>query len=111
MTFDEAIVAAAPAFLATFGETITFQPSVLDRSITAIVTYIDDAAATDPVPRHRSPEANIKVRNDTTLGIATSEFVTNLKINMPARKGGTSRNWHLTKILHQDAAWVTYGAV
>lgn len=110
-TFDEAIIAAAPVFSATFGETITFQPASLARSITAIVTYIDDAAATPPVEQHRSPKATVKVRNDTTLGIATSEFDTNLKINMPARKGGTARDWILTGIVIQDAAFVTYGAV
>lgn len=110
-TFDAALIAARPAFLTTFGVAITFQPGVLDRSITAIVRYANDDGQVEPVVRHKSPIVHIKVANDSTLGIAADEFLadqSSLKVSLPPRKGATARQFHLARIVEQDAAFVTY---
>jgi hypothetical protein len=109
--FGEALTASRPAFLAMFGVDITFQPGVLDRAITAIVRYVTDAGKVEPVARLKSPRIHIKVANDSTLGIAANEFLANqtgLKVNLPPRKGATARDFHLAKIIAQNAASVTY---
>jgi len=102
------MAAGRAAFLAAFGQPVTFQPGTLDRAITAIIKYVTDDATVDPVLRHRSPLVHIKVANDATLGIAASEFADNQTVSVPPRSGATARVMQLARIVKADGIWVTY---
>lgn len=110
-TFGDALINARSALLDQFGVDATYQPGVLDRAITAIVRYPDDAGKVGTVMRHRSPIVQVKVANDSTLGIAASEFLadqTSKTISIPPRRGADARTFTLARIIMQDDAFVTY---
>ncbi len=106
--FDNAMAAAKDAFHYTFDETITYQPSVLDREINAKVSYPADDATVPPVQRHRSPDINIRVDNDSTTGISASEFEPGQTVSVPPRKGATAVTKHLSRIVKESLTFVTY---
>ena len=96
------------AFLAAFGQPVTFQPGTLDRVVTAIVKYVTDDATIDPIARHRSPLVQIKVANDATIGIAASEFSDNQTVTVPPRPGAAAGPKQLARIVKANGIWVTY---
>ncbi len=106
--FETTSAASRPVFLATFGSSIVYQPGVLDRSITAIVRYVQDDAAVVPGARHRSPKVRVKVANDATLGISASEFDDNQTVSVPPRPGAAARTMQLARIVYENNVWVTY---
>ena len=110
-TFGDALINARDAQLDHFGVDATYQPGVLDREITAIVRYIDDAGKVGPVARHKSSIVNVKVANDSTEGISADEFLadqTSKTISLPPRRGATARTFTLARILYQNDAFVTF---
>ena len=112
-TFGDALISARDAQLDHFGVDATYQPGVLDREITAIVRYTEDAGQVGPVSRHKSPIVNIKVANDSTEGISASEFLadqTSKTISVPPRRGADARTFTLARILIQNDAFVTFEA-
>lgn len=100
--------AARDDFLAIFGQTIIYDPSGVNRSITAIVKYIQDDESSQPVIRHKSPKVQIKVANDSTIGISAAEFGDNQIISVPPRPGATARNFNLARIVKCNGIWVTF---
>lgn len=102
------LTAARAVFLAEFGTAIVYQPGILDRSVMAIIKYIQDDANVPPIARHRSPEIQIRVANDPTVGIAASEFVSIQKVNVPPRPGAPPLVMHLARIVKATGVWVTY---
>jgi len=72
-----------------------------------IVRYVTDDGQVDPVVRHRSPIVNIKVANDSLLGISADEFVPGQEISIPPRKGAVARIFSLARIVKQDAGMIT----
>ncbi len=73
MSFDDLVKSDAPAFLATFGESIAVYPPVgAARQIRAIVTR-GPVAQTSPQTLGIAPKMLIEVANDSTIGIASSE--------------------------------------
>lgn len=105
--FDAILIANRPILLAQFGIDAVYQPGVLNRSITAIIRYIDDDGQVAPIVRHRAPIVNVKVANDSTTGISAEEFEQGQIINMPPRKGADARDFSLARILKQDAGMIT----
>jgi len=109
-TFDDILVQDASLHTDEFGVTAIYQPGVLDRSISVIVTYKEDDGQVQPVQRRRGPIIEIEVQNNATTGIAASEFGTNQKITIPPRQGADARNFQLARIVKQDAGMVTFEA-
>ena len=101
-------VAARSVFLATFGTEIVYRPETLARTITAIVQYIKDDGIVDPIPRHKSPMVQIKVANDSTLGIAADEFDSNQTVSVPPRPRASAVPMILARIVKSNGIWVTY---
>jgi len=108
--FDTAMLQTRDTFLEVFGDTITYQPGVLDREITAIVKYIDDDSQVSPSVRHRSPSIQIKAANDSAIGIAASEFEPGQTISVPPREGADAVMKHLNRIIKQTTIFVWYEA-
>jgi len=100
--------AARTAFLAAFGMSIIYRPETLARSITAIVKYVQDDALVDPVVRHKSPRVQIKVANDSILGIAAAEFDSNQTVSVPPRPKASAVPMILARIVKANGIWVTY---
>jgi len=96
------------AFLAAFGQPVTFQPGTLDRVVTAIVKYVQDDAVVSPIARLRSPLVHIKVANDAVLGITAAEFDSSQTVSVPPRPGAEVRTMHLARIVKANGIWVTY---
>ena len=73
--FDDWFAAAGfPALLGQFGETITYSPyKGSQRTISAIVNR-DPAGVLDVTGNAVFPKATLRVYNDSTTGIASSEF-------------------------------------
>jgi hypothetical protein len=107
-TFDEILVANVPALLNAFGLEGIYRPGVLDREILGIVRHVQDDAAVAPVVRHRSPLINVKVANDSVIGISAEEFEQGHVINIPPRKGAEPRDFQMARIVSQDAGFVVY---
>lgn len=106
-TFDEILVANVPLLLDDFGVDGIYRPGVLDREIQVIIRRIQDDATVDPVVRHRSPLINIKVANDSVIGISAEEFVQGHVIKIPPRKGADPRDFQMARIVKQDAGFLT----
>ena len=106
--FDEAAVAAVPAYLAQYGVDGVYQPGVLNRAIGVIPIYEQDGAKIDPAQRMRSPKLRIKVPNTAVNGITPGEFAPNQTVSVPPRKGADARAFQLARIVSQSAAWVVY---
>lgn len=106
--FDSLLLADRDIFLDTFGVSATYQPGVLNRSITVIVRYIEDAAQVLAGGRKRSPVINIKAANDPAAGISADEFEPGQLISVSPRKGSDARSFRLAVIVKQSAAFVTY---
>lgn len=102
------LTAGRAAFLAQFGRPVTYRPGALDRSITAIVSYPRDDGLVDPVARHKSPKVQIKVPNDSTLGIAASEFDSSQTVSVPPRPNAAAKTMYLARIVKANGIWVTY---
>ena len=108
--FDNAVVAGRDSFLEMFGETVTYQPGVLNREITVIIKNAVDDHTVAPIQRHRSPKLQIKVANDSAIGISAEEFEPGQTISCPPRKGADARTFRLARIAKQTMAFVWYEA-
>jgi len=108
--FDTAMLAAAPLFMTVFGVTVTYQPNVLDRSISAIVRYPDNKPS-DPVNRFRDSVVHLKVLNDGDDGISSAEFIPNQTISVLPRYGDSAVTKRLNRIIKQSAAFVVFEAL
>ena len=92
------------------GETITYDgDDSLGRSITAVVRFPDDHPD-DDVDRFRNALTTIAVDNNSTTGIAASEFTRRDKVTLPPRSGQTAVEKRLLRIVRQNAAFVVYEA-
>lgn len=109
-TFDEMLVQNATIQLALYGIAGVYQPGVLDRDITLIIEYVSDDDVVEPVQRRRGPRIEIQVANNSTTGITPGEFTSGQKISAPPRSGESARNFHLARIIEQDAGMVTFEA-
>jgi len=108
--FDTAAVEARDTFLDTFGLDAIYLPGSLNRAITVIVRSIQDDATKQPIQRHRSPKLQIKVANDSAIGISADEFEPCQTISCPPRKGADARTFRLARIAKQTMAFVWYEA-
>ena len=109
-TFDEILVQDASLHTDAFGVTGIYQPGVLNRSISVIVTYREDDGQVQPIQRRRGPIIEIEVENNAVTGIADNEFETNQTISIPPRPGANARNFQLARIVKQDAGMMTLEA-
>jgi hypothetical protein len=100
--------AARPAFLAAFGADIVYRPETLARPIRAIVQYVKDDGLVDPVIRHKSPKVQIKVANDSILGIAADEFDSNQTVSVPPRPKASAVPMIMARIVKSNGIWVTF---
>lgn len=78
------------------------------RIITVVQRHTADEAAVVAGSRHRSPVQQISVDNDTTTGIAASEFVAGKTITIDRRAGGGIGTMRLARIVKQNDIFVTY---
>ena len=108
-TFDEILIKNAPLLLNVFGKVVgVYRPGVLDREIQVIIKYVQDDDTVAPVVRHRSPVVNLKVANDSVIGISAEEFEQGHVIKIPPRKGADPRDFQMARIVSQDAGFVVY---
>ena len=107
-THDEILVENVPLLLAAFGAAGVYRPGILDRPIRGIIQHVQDDGTVAPVVRHRSPLINLKVANDSVIGISAEEFVQGHVIKIPPRKGADPRDFQMARIVSQDAGFVVY---
>lgn len=107
-TFDEILVANVPLLLDAFGVDGIYRPGVLDREIQVIIRHVQDDATVAPVVRHRGPLINLKVANDSVIGISADEFEQGQVVSIPPRKGADAREFQMARIVSQDAGFVVY---
>jgi len=107
-TFDEILIDNALIELDLFGVAGIYRPIELNREIQVIIRYVTDDGQVAPVVRHRSPITNIKVANNSVIGISAEEFEQGQVINIPPRKGAAARDFQLARIIKQDAGMVTF---
>lgn len=111
--FDDALKAMDAAQMSIFGDSIVYVPGDGgdERTINAIVDY-EPTATVPATPQGHSYKLTIAVRNDTTLGIATTEVDTGRdQVTVATRHGKTPENRRIVGIVEQDASMVTYGVM
>ena len=107
-TFDEILIENAPLLLDIFGEAGVYRPGVLDRPIQGIIRHVQDDATVAPVVRYRSPLINLKVANNSVIGISAEEFEQGQVVSIPPRKGADAREFQIARIVSQDAGFIVY---
>lgn len=105
---DEILIENAPLILDIFGEAGVYQPGVLNRPIRGKIRYVQDDATVAPVVRHRGPLINLKVENNSVIGISADEFEQGQVVSIPPRKGADPREFQMARIVSQDAGFVVY---
>lgn len=107
-TFDEVLVTNVPILLKDFGVDGIYRPGVLNREIQVIIRHVTDDGTVPPVVRHRGPVVNVKVANDSVIGISAEEFEQGQVLSIPPRKGADAREFQMARIVSQDAGFVVY---
>ena len=102
---DDELNEGIDAALDVSGETIIYKPGgVGSRSIVAIVDR-QPPASVPPAPQGRTPAMVIVVKNDSVLGISSSELDTGLdRIALAVRLGGPVVNCNIVRRINEDAA-------
>jgi len=80
------------------------------RSITVVQQYTADDTGQPAGSRHQSPTQQLSVDNDATTGISADEFVPGKTVTLTPRSGAAARDFRLTRIVKQNATFVTYEA-
>jgi hypothetical protein len=102
---------AAPALLVMYGESVTYRPAAGGtRAITAIVTT-DAASIAGLVEDVSQVKCVIKVLNNATTGIASSELnCGGDKIDAVLRNGDTADTLAIKLLVNDDAGWTIVAA-
>lgn len=113
MTHFAAVAAAScDSLLTVCGESVTYKPSGgSDRAISAIIVRNPPEQVDNPGGRTRANKLSIRVKNNATDGIASTEIDTGGdRINVAPRYGGTAVEMTFRLVSH-DPAWVVLEAV